>query len=208
RPTLERQMAIGGDLTPPVTRDALLAWFHRNRARSRQLFDMLDPAAYYTRPIALRNPIVFYEGHMPAFSVITLIKRGLGRPGVDESLERLFARGIDPESEEAANPRVNPAAWPTRDEVLEYVRRADAPVEDAVCGGTVDQAGHPMVDRAEDTFAILEHEAMHEETLLYMWHRLPLPLKRKPIEAAPLAIGGAPPTPRRVTVPAGQATLG
>jgi gamma-glutamyl hercynylcysteine S-oxide synthase len=201
-------MSTGADLTTPVTRDALLAWFHRNRARSRQLFDMLDPAAYYTRPISLRNPIVFYEGHIPAFSVITLITRGLGRPGVDERLERLFARGIDPESEDAANPRVNPAAWPTRDEVLEYARRADALIEDALRDGPIDQPGHPLLDRAEAAFAILEHEAMHQETLLYMWHRLPLELKRKPIEVAPLVIGGAPPGPRRVTVRAGRAMLG
>jgi len=95
-------MSTGADLTTPITRDALLAWFHRTRARSRQLFDMLDPEAYYARPIQLRNPIVFYEGHLPAFSVITLIKRGLGRPGVDERLEKLFARGIDPHETQAA----------------------------------------------------------------------------------------------------------
>jgi iron(II)-dependent oxidoreductase len=201
-------MSTGADLTTPTTRDALLAWFHRNRARSRQLFDMLDPAAYYTRPISLRNPIVFYEGHMPAFNVITLIKRGLGEPGVDERLEHLFARGIDPDSEEGANPRVNPALWPTRDEVLDYVRRADLLIERALRDAPIDQPGHPLLDRAEAAYAILEHEAMHQETLLYMWHRLPLAMKRRPIESAPLVIGGAPPAPRRVTVPAGRATLG
>jgi gamma-glutamyl hercynylcysteine S-oxide synthase len=201
-------MSTGADLSTPITRESLLAWFHRNRARSRQLFDMLDPDAYYTRPISLRNPIVFYEGHMPAFNVITLIKRGLGRPGVDERLERLFARGIDPDSEEAASPRVNPASWPTRDEVLDYVRRADVMIEEALRDAPIDQPGHPLLDRAAAAFAILEHEAMHQETLLYMWHRLPLELKRKPIEAAPLVIGGAPPTPRCVTIPSGRATLG
>jgi gamma-glutamyl hercynylcysteine S-oxide synthase len=200
-------MSTGADLST-ITRDALLAWFHRNRARSRQLFDMLDPAAYYTRPISLRNPIVFYEGHMPAFNVITLIKRGLGRPGVDERLEKLFARGIDPDSEEAASPRVNPAAWPTREEVLNYVRHADALIEDALREAPIDQPGHPLLDRAEAAYAILEHEAMHQETLLYMWHRLPLEMKRKPIEAPPLVIGGAPPAQRSVTIPAGRATIG
>jgi iron(II)-dependent oxidoreductase len=201
-------MSTGADLSTPISRDALLAWFHRTRARSRQLFDMLDPAAYYTRPISLRNPIVFYEGHLPAFNVITLIKRGLGQPGVDERLERLFARGIDPDSEDAASPRVNPASWPTRDDVLDYAHRADLLIEQALRDGPIAQPGHPLLDRAEAAFAILEHEAMHQETLLYMWHRLPLAMKRKPIEAAPLVIGGAPPTARRVTIPAGRATLG
>ena len=92
-------------LTPAtVDRAMLVDWYRRNRARSRELFDMLDPDAYYTRPIALRNPIVFYEGHLPAFSVIALLKRGLGSPGVDPHMERLFERGIDPDSVEQAVP--------------------------------------------------------------------------------------------------------
>ena len=37
--------------------------------------------AYYSRPIALRHPIVFYEGHLPAFSFNTLVKQGAGPAG-------------------------------------------------------------------------------------------------------------------------------
>ena len=85
-----------------VDRAAVVEAYVRNRERSRAIFDLIDHAAYYARPIALRNPIVFYEGHLPAFSVNTLVKRGLGRPGVDARLEQLFARGIDPDSEAAA----------------------------------------------------------------------------------------------------------
>ncbi|MGE3404002.1 MAG: hypothetical protein AB7K63_15535, partial [Vicinamibacterales bacterium] len=56
-----------------VDRGALRDRFRRSRARTRALFDLLDPAAYYERPIRLRNPIVFYEGHLPAFAVNTMI---------------------------------------------------------------------------------------------------------------------------------------
>ena len=61
---------------------------------------------------------------------------------------------------------------------------------------------------AETAFAILEHEAMHQETLLYMWHRLPFDQKRRrPV------IGRAYRTASRrrrsgSTCPAGRATLG
>src|SRR5712692_8544213 len=79
-----------------VDRDALIARYLHNRARSRALFDLLAEGTYYSRPIALRHPIVFYEGHLPAFSFNTLVKKGLGLPGIDERLEALFARGIDP----------------------------------------------------------------------------------------------------------------
>src|SRR5471030_1843971 len=73
------------------------AWYRRNRERSRALFDLLSPEAYYSRPIALRHPIVFYEGHLPGFSFNTLVKKGLERPSIDARLEALFARGIDPD---------------------------------------------------------------------------------------------------------------
>ena len=81
-----------------IDRSAVVDWYLGNRARSRAIFDLIDPAAYYSRPIALRNPIVFYEGHLPAFSILAFLRRGLGRGPIDERLERLFERGIDPDS--------------------------------------------------------------------------------------------------------------
>ncbi len=160
----------------PVDRAHLIDWYQRNRDRSRQLFDLLDPDAYYTRPIALRNPIVFYEGHLPAFGVIALLQRGLGLPGVDAGMERLFERGIDPDSVDQAVPRSGAATiWPSRDEVLAFGRRADEAIIDALGRATFDLAGgeHRAMRRGEAIFTALEHEAMHQETLLYMWHRLP-----------------------------------
>ena len=59
----------------------------------------------------------------------------------------------------------------------------------------------------EGVFTLLEHEAMHQETLLYMWHRVPLEDKRRPEGYAP-AVDGAVPESRMVRVPAGVATLG
>ena len=56
-------------------REALDRFRRRARGRARCSI-LLDSAAYFHKPIALRNPIVFYEGHLPAFAVNTLIKRG------------------------------------------------------------------------------------------------------------------------------------
>src|SRR5687767_4273080 len=96
-----------------INRDVAIEWYRRNRARTARLFDLLTDDAYYVQPIALRHPIVFYEGHLPAFSLNTLVKKALGQRGLDESLERLFARGIDPD--ETAAGSATPFAWPDRD---------------------------------------------------------------------------------------------
>src|ERR1700724_1809080 len=140
-----------------LDRQAVVSWYRRNRERSRTLFNLLTDDAYYSQPIALRHPIVFYEGHLPAFSFNTLVKRGLGCAGIDVRLETLFAR------------------------VLDALAHAD-----------IERAGSPLLDRAEAVFAVLEHEAMHQETLLYMWHRLPLDQKKRPADYAPVADGHVP----------------
>ena len=192
-------------------RSAAAAWYRRNRSRSRALFDLLVEEAYYSRPIALRHPIVFYEGHLPGFSFNTLVKKGLGRASIDPRLEALFARGIDPHETQAGSGTAGgagrPAGWPARDEVHAFADEADRQVIEALLHADVDRPGDALLDRAEAVFTILEHEVMHQETLLYMWHRLPLAQKRKPAGYQPRA-GGVPPPGEWLEIPAGCATLG
>ena len=190
-----------------VRRADLVDWYVRNRQRSRRLFDLLDPAVYYSRPISLRNPIVFYEGHLPAFSVIAFLRRAAGAPAVNQRLEDLFARGIDPDSESEAVPRSGAATmWPRREEVLAFGAAVDAAVIEALRSAELDDS-RPAARRAEGVFTALEHEAMHQETLLYMWHRLPHEHKKKPADLV-YEIDGAPPAPRSIAIPRGVATLG
>jgi ergothioneine biosynthesis protein EgtB len=189
-----------------LNREALADWYRRNRQRSQALFDIVRPDAYYARPISLRHPIVFYEGHLPAFSLNTLVKKALGRPGIDEGLERLFARGIDPESDAAAS-RSQRAEWPRREEVRQFADACDVLILDALANAPLEQPGHPLLHEAQAVFTILEHEAMHQETMLYMWHQLPHVDKRRPAGAT-ADVSGTTPAPARVRVPAGRATLG
>jgi ergothioneine biosynthesis protein EgtB len=193
-----------------ISRQVLVDWYLRNRARSKMLFDLVTDEAYYSRPIALRHPIVFYEGHLPAFSFNTLLKRGLGRSSIDASLETLFARGIDPHEStghDATSVHDPRTGWPTREAVRRFADEADRQVLDALAHADIEQPDHPLLDRAEAAFAILEHEAMHQETLLYMWHRLPLDRKHRPAGYSAPADGPVP-SPEWIPVPAGRATLG
>src|SRR5438128_9267187 len=124
-------------------RSAAAAWYRRNRVRSRALFDLLSEDAYYSQPIALRHPIVFYEGHLPGFSFNTLVKKALDRPSIDARLESLFARGIDPHENGAGGAG---GVWPSRDVVHAFAEEADRRVIDALEHADLERPGDPLLD--------------------------------------------------------------
>ena len=175
-----------------ITHDILVDWYRRARSRTRELFALIDPSAYYDRPIPLRNPIVFYEGHLPAFAVNTLIKLTLQQPGIDERLEHLFARGIDPEDEASAKTPTD--VWPSREEVQSYGAEAERLVE-------------AHLEHNEAGFTVIEHELMHQETLLYLIHALPYEKKHGVARPSSSAANNAAQR-STVRIPAGRATLG
>ena len=154
---------------------------------------------------------MFYEGHLPAFAVNTLVKLALGRTGIDERLETLFARGIDPESEAAVKSPTD--VWPSRDEVQQYTAAADALIEETLATATLEDDAVPELRGGEAVFTILEHELMHQETLLYMLHELDQAKKspsRQVAESSRSFFGDS--APRRlgdsIPIPRGNATLG
>lgn len=195
--------------TVSLDRQALAGRYVSLRTRTRALFDLVAPHAYYARPIPLRNPVVFYEGHMPAFAVNTLLKRALGEPGIDAHLESIFARGIDPDDEARAVARGNPA-WPSPAEVRQYADEADRRVLDALARAELVRDDQPLLVGGQAVWTILEHEEMHQETLAYIWHQMPHAWKQKPehYRTAPPRLGSAEPPTGQVRIPAGVATLG
>ena len=172
-----------------------VACFRAARRRTRELFEIIVPEAYYDRPIALRNPIVFYEGHLPAFAVNTLLKLAHGRKGLDDHFETIFARGIDPADEASATTPTD--VWPEREQVQAYARAAEALIEETLA----------TTESGEATFTILEHELMHQETLVYLLHQLDYARKRPPA-AAPVTEGTARRVAGAVAIPPGPAHLG
>ena len=181
----------------------MLDWYRRNRERSGTLFALIDDRAFYDRPIPLRHPFAFYEGHIPAFSFLTLNERALGEAPIDPGLERLFERGIDPANLDEA--RRHDHEWPNRNRVAAFAAGCDERVERALESAAIEDAAVPRLVRAQSAYTILEHEAMHQETLLYIVHQLAYDRKR--------AIAGrhedrAVPRSALRSVAAGTATLG
>ena len=187
-------------------RKAVIHSYLENRGRTQSLFDLLEPDTYYDRPIPLRHPVVFYEGHIPAFSVNCFLKKGLGQDGIDRDLEVLFARGIDPSDQRAAE-ESTVSSWPARRAVQEYAGKADRAILEALETAEIEGDGNPVLHRGQGVFTMLEHEVMHQETLLYMWHRFRPGHKKRPAGAEP-RVDGVVPERAVVRIPAGRATLG
>src|SRR5262245_61618828 len=95
------------------------------RRRSDELFEIVDPAAMYERPIPERHRIIFYLGHLEAFDRNLLHDRALTLPELPE-LDRLFAFGIDPV--DGGLPTDQSHDWPSIQVVRNYVTQ----VRDAV----------------------------------------------------------------------------
>ena len=118
----------------------------------------------------------------------------------------LFARGIDPSDPETAK-NAAISDWPDRSTVQEYARAADDAILDALQSAIVEEDANPVLHRGQGVFTMLEHEVLHQETLLYMWHRIEPGRKKGSVGSLSQKTGGV---PRRDTVriPSGRATLG
>lgn len=167
--------------------------------RTDRILGFVADQALLARPIPLRQPFLFYVGHLPAFAWNHLGRGVLGLPSFAPDLDALFEAGIDP-PDDAEPPRQDEATlWPQLDRVLAFRDR----VRDRLRGALLEPA------LAELLPMVLEHELMHQETLLYMLQQLPAAAKRPPAELAAAPVKGpASPARERVRVPAGPAHLG
>ncbi len=174
-------------------------------ARSDALFALIPEAALFDRPIALRHPLIFYVGHLPAFAWNQIGRGVLGRGALDDRLDVLFARGIDPASADEAR-AASVADWPPLAEVLAYRDEARARVI-ALVPEVIARPDDVLCARGRVVHLAIEHELMHHETLLYMLQEGASRPIARPADAPPLAEGdGRAADPRRIE--AGEVVLG
>ncbi|HVO10841.1 MAG TPA: SUMF1/EgtB/PvdO family nonheme iron enzyme [Vicinamibacteria bacterium] len=173
--------------------DLQAAW-----ARSDRLLSILADDAWLEQPIRLRQPFLFYLGHLPAFAWNQLGRGWLGLPPFQPSFDALFERGIDPVGVDAYVPL---ASWPERPAVLDYRDRVREALQSAL-GGDLPAQGNDVLAM------VAEHEWMHQETLLYMVQELDHCRKRRPAGWPELPRPRVTPPHRTVEVPDGEAVLG
>jgi ergothioneine biosynthesis protein EgtB len=192
-------------MTETVAERLLRAW-----QRTDRIFSTLRPGAFLARPIALRHPFIFYVGHLPGFAAIHICQGTLGQPSFAPAFDDMFSRGIDPDVDDPTrchdHPDV-PERWPDLDDVLAYRDRVRAAVLASIDAVAERSAVDPMAQNGRVLAMVVEHELMHQETLLYMVQQLAPELKTRPAWLPDDARGAAVPG-RLVTIPAGRVSLG
>lgn len=188
-----------------VTERLTNAW-----ARTDAIFELLGPGGFLAQPIALRHPFIFYVGHLPAFAWNHIGGGVLALPSFNAQFDDLFSRGIDPDVDDPTRCHTHPdvpASWPALAEVLAYRDRVRTAILESVDAVPARAGTHLMAREGRVFTMVIEHELMHQETLLYMMQRLAPDMKVRPAWLPPLPEGRGR-RPATVYVPAGRVTLG
>jgi ergothioneine biosynthesis protein EgtB len=183
----------------------LAAW-----RRTDEIFRILPDEALLAKPIVWRHPFIFYVGHLPAFSWNQICGAILNWNSYNPYFDDLFCRGVDPDVDTGEchwHPGV-PDEWPSLKQTIEYRDRVRSAILDALTVLPLDAAGDDVMTSGGRIFQlVLEHEYMHQETLLYMLQQYPIGDKVKP--RSPLGYSLRPAAKRQsIRVPSGRARLG
>ncbi|OJJ51143.1 hypothetical protein ASPZODRAFT_324979 [Penicilliopsis zonata CBS 506.65] len=128
---------------------------------------MVPGAELLSKPINLRNVLLFYLGHIPTFSDIHVTRALRGKLTEPRHYQLIFERGIDPDVEDPEQCHAHseiPDQWPPLVEILEYQWKVRSRIQSVL------QSGGLKHNRTlgEALWIGFEHEIMHLETFLYM----------------------------------------
>jgi ergothioneine biosynthesis protein EgtB len=182
----------------------ILAW-----NRSDEIFGIVKLHAMLAKPIVFRHPFIFYVGHLPAFAWNQIHHEVLRWKSFNPHFDALFSRGIDPDVETGechVHPEV-PEAWPNLTAVLDYRDRVRSAVLDSFDAVLELGSRDIMAEKGRVFSMVLEHEYMHQETLLYMIQEAAPQMKHRLSTAAEYQFA-AESASAQITVPRGEAVLG
>src|SRR5438270_10327722 len=143
-----------------VNKELLQARLDSARARTDELFRLLQPGAIYERPVPDRHRLIFYLGHLEAFDWNQICRGALGMASFHPEFDKLFEFGIDPEP--GQTPSDQPLDWPIVAEVERYNATVRRKLDEVIA-----DAPEQIVNVA------LEHRLMHAETFAYLLHNMP-----------------------------------
>ncbi len=190
--------------TLDIGHTALLKRLADARDRTDSLFQVIRADALYSRPIPERHRLIFYLGHLEAFDWNLIARGAANAPSFAPKFDQLFAFGIDPVDGQL--PSDQPADWPAETQVRNYNIQVRNALDSILAGRSLSEATGLEASYETLLHVAIEHRLMHAETLAYLLHQVPYDQKihgaGRPDFASPA------PSPQRVTVPGGSATLG
>ena len=182
----------------------LAAW-----ARTDQIFSLIGDSEMLAKPIVWRHPFIFYAGHLPAFSWNQICAAILHWRSYNPCFDELFCRGVDPDVDTGEchwHPEV-PDEWPSLGQTIGYRDRVRAAILDALSILPLEGSADVMVRGGRVFQLVLEHEFMHQETLLYMLQQCSVEQKKR--ARWPIHYSFRPaPKGQSIRIPAGRARLG
>jgi len=193
----------------PIHANAFRDRFTTTWRRTDLLFGLVARDAMLSRPISLRHPFIFYVGHLPAFASHHICRGVLRRASFHPAFDEIFDRGIDPDVDDPsrchAHPDV-PARWPSLDEVIAYRDRVRSAILESLGEVAAHASTTVMAEHNRVLSMAIDHELMHQETLLYIVQQLHPDQKRRPADVVYPTGNGV--RPRSVAIPEGKVTLG
>ena len=201
----ERTPVLSGNDAGAVRRE-IREYFLATFNRYEQLFETLaGDQSYFSKPISLRHPLIFYFGHTATFFINKLVLAGLVRERINPEFEAMFAVGVDEMSwDDLDEARYD---WPRVGEVREYRTRVRDIVDNLI--QTLPLVlpihwGHPW-------WAILmciEHERIHLETSSVLIRQHALEYVQPHPAWQPCRKSDDAPQNRLVLIPGGEVHLG
>ncbi|KAL7274068.1 hypothetical protein RUND412_003052 [Rhizina undulata] len=157
------------ELYAPSPAPKLSEWKQLWAAWDAVTLGMIPKDQLHSKPIDLRNPCIFYLGHIPTFLDIH-IARATACDMVDTGNYRsIFQRGIDPDVDDPEKCHSHseiPDTWPALNEILEYTQKIRERTGELYDSDENVQHQNQKIQRG--LWLAFEHEALHLETFLYM----------------------------------------
>ncbi len=191
------------DLSPQPSLRSRLA---DARVRTDKLLEVINPEAFYDRPIPERHRNIFYLGHLEAFDWNLLGHYAFELKPFNANFDNLFAFGIDPVN--GGLPSDQPADWPSMAEVRQYNQRVRQELDRHLESQSFEESDGSLSPAGVYLNVAIEHRLMHAETLAYMLHQLPFErkLRQPPPAVRPVTSGEQ--QKKMIEIPAGTDSLG
>ncbi|KAH7147825.1 C-type lectin protein [Fusarium sp. MPI-SDFR-AT-0072] len=151
----------------PAPVPSLAEWKQLWRVWDLVTTKMIPPDALMEQTIPLRNPLLFYLGHIPTFEDIHLARATNSKPTEPAYYHQIFERGIDPDVDDPSKCHDHselPDVFPFLGDILQYREHVKARIT------ALYDCEKPYADRCigRALWIGFEHEGLHVETFLFM----------------------------------------